>query len=49
MCGDLVAKACENVDPESLKNPVFFFNDLVQDSNVITLGYASSTSETPDL
>lgn len=45
VCGDSVTKACKNVDPASLTKPVFFLNDVAQDSSVITMGYGANPND----
>lgn len=47
VCSDEVTKACTNVDPSSLRKPVFFMDNVAQDSNSVTMGYGSSMTETP--
>ena len=47
VCSDKVTKACTNVDPSSLRKPVFFMDNVAQDSSSITMGYGPSMTETP--
>lgn len=45
VCGDAVTKACTQVDPDSLKKPVFYMDGVAQDSSMVTMGWGMPPAE----
>ena len=39
VCGDQMTKACNKVDPDSLKKPVFYLDGVAQDDSMVTMGW----------
>lgn len=49
VCGNEVTKACNKVEPESLRKPVFYLDGVAQDPSMITMGYGPPPGSEQDL